>query len=82
MDVYSLTRKQRPSHLTLGQSSRSQSETDSAFEVSVSPSFNYIFDEVTGSPTRAHWKVAESKRKRGKSTNSLYRKTQNRVIAS
>lgn len=57
MDVYSLTRKQRPSHLTLGQSSRPPSENDSAFDVSVSPSYNYIYDDVTGSPTRDHWKV-------------------------
>lgn len=62
MDVYSLTRKKRPSHLTLAQPSRAQSDTDSALDVplskttSRSPS-SYIFDEVTGSPSRDHWKV-------------------------
>lgn len=83
MDVYSLTRKKRPSHLTLAQpssSSRTLSDNDSALDVSLStktiskstnsrsPS-SYIFDEVTGSPTRDHWKV-----KAGDSFLSLKRK--------
>lgn len=63
MDVYSLTRKKRPSHLTLAQPSRTQSDNDSALDVSLSKNIStsrspssYIFDEVTGSPTREHWK--------------------------
>ncbi|KAI9363677.1 hypothetical protein BD770DRAFT_469612 [Pilaira anomala] len=61
MDVYSLTRKKRPSHLTLAQPSRLQSDTDSALDVSLSKTTSrspssYIFDEVTGSPARDHWK--------------------------
>lgn len=65
MDVYSLTRKKRPSHLTLAQPSRTQSDNDSALDVSLSKNIStsrspssYIFDEVTGSPTREHWKVS------------------------
>jgi hypothetical protein len=66
MDVYSLTRKKRPSHLTLAQPSRTQaSDNDSGLDVPISKSSNnnsrspssYIFDEVTGSPCRNHWKV-------------------------
>lgn len=64
MDVYSLTRKKRPSHLTLGQPSRTESDNDSGLDVSVSSSkpkidsnSNFTFDQVTGSPTREHWKV-------------------------
>jgi hypothetical protein len=68
MDVYSLTRKKRPSHLTLAQPSRGgQSDNDSALDVSISKTISkstasrspssYIFDEVTGSPSRDHWKV-------------------------
>jgi hypothetical protein len=56
MDVYSLTRKKRPSHLTVAQpssSTRVTSDNDSALEVSIGrPN-----DEVTESPTRNHWKV-------------------------
>ncbi|KAI8983065.1 hypothetical protein BDB01DRAFT_792270 [Pilobolus umbonatus] len=66
MDVYSLTRKKRPSHLTLAQPSRTPSDNDSALDVSLlrnsvskypsrSPS-SYIFDEVVGEPSREHWK--------------------------
>jgi hypothetical protein len=60
MDVYSLTRKKRPSHLTLGQSSRTESDNDSGLDISVSKpklDSSFIFDQVTGSPTREHWKV-------------------------
>jgi hypothetical protein len=65
MDVYSLTRKKRPSHLTLAQPSRIQaSDNDSGLDVSISKSnthsrspSSYTFDEVTGSPSRDHWKV-------------------------
>ncbi|KAL0142948.1 hypothetical protein V8B55DRAFT_1472930 [Mucor lusitanicus] len=63
MDVYSLTRKKRPSHLTLGQSSRAESDNDSGLDVSVSSTkpkmdsnSSFTFDQVTGSPTREHWK--------------------------
>lgn len=67
MDVYSLTRKKRPSHLTLGQSSRTESDNDSGLDVSVSSTkpklgsnSSFTFDQVTGSPTREHWKVNHS----------------------
>lgn len=71
MDVYSLTRKKRPSHLTLAQPSRVQSDNDSALDVSLSKTISkttsrspssYIFDEVTGSPSRDHWKVCNKKK--------------------
>ncbi|KAI8888966.1 hypothetical protein K501DRAFT_209400 [Backusella circina FSU 941] len=56
MDVYSLTRKKRPSHLTVAQpsSTRVTSDNDSALEVSIRKPNR--FDEVTESPTRDHWK--------------------------
>ncbi|KAL9549390.1 hypothetical protein MBANPS3_005232 [Mucor bainieri] len=67
MDVYSLTRKKRPSHLTLGQSSRTESDNDSGLDVSVSSSkpkldshSSFTFDQVTGSPTKEHWKNRET----------------------
>lgn len=68
MDVYSLTRKKRPSHLTLAQPSRTQQQAsednDSGLDVPLSKSNNssrspssYIFDQVTDTPCRDHWKV-------------------------
>ncbi|OBZ90706.1 FYVE-type zinc finger-containing protein C9B6.03 [Choanephora cucurbitarum] len=60
MDVYTLTRKQRPSRLTLAQpSSRTNtlSDNDSGLDVSsVSSNKPLVFDQVTGSPSRDHWK--------------------------
>ncbi|RCH96660.1 hypothetical protein CU098_010791, partial [Rhizopus stolonifer] len=60
MDVYSLTRKKRPSQLTLAQPpsrNNAPSDNDSALDIA-STSLNkpIVFEEVTGSPSRDHWK--------------------------
>ncbi|KAG1145522.1 hypothetical protein G6F37_009477 [Rhizopus arrhizus] len=63
MDIYSLTRKKRPSQLTIAQPSPlSHSGSDSALDSSVpkKPLSNQMSEEITGPPTRDHWKVAQS----------------------
>jgi hypothetical protein len=60
MDIYSLTRKKRPSQLTIAQPSPlSHSGSDSALDSSVpkKPLSNQMSEEITGPPTRDHWKV-------------------------
>ncbi|KAI8380305.1 hypothetical protein BD560DRAFT_387746 [Blakeslea trispora] len=60
MDVYSLTRKKRPSQLTLAQPpsrTNTLSDNDSGLDVSSMNSNKPLaFDQVTGSPSRDHWK--------------------------
>ncbi|KAG1454604.1 hypothetical protein G6F46_008552 [Rhizopus delemar] len=59
MDIYSLTRKKRPSQLTIAQPSPlSHSDSDSALNGSVpkKPLSNQMSEEITGPPTRDHWK--------------------------
>ena len=56
MDIYSLTKKKRPSQLTIAQPS---SQTDSSLENTTPTKLTSdpTSEEVTGPPTRDHWKV-------------------------
>ncbi|CEG75623.1 hypothetical protein RMATCC62417_10633 [Rhizopus microsporus] len=55
MDIYSLTKKKRPSQLTIAQPS---SQTDSSVDNTTPTKLmsDPISEEVTGPPTRDHWK--------------------------
>ncbi|KAI9486200.1 MAG: hypothetical protein EXX96DRAFT_34869 [Benjaminiella poitrasii] len=72
MDVYSLTRKKRPSHLTLAQPASQQTIDASPSSPVIHSSNSSLFldsSSLTDPLTRNHWKVR--KRKREKKTNTL-----------